>query len=96
MSVDVRTAVVNAENYLQSLGDLLGKDLENFRLEEVEPSEDKEFWYITIGYDRPVLKQKTVLEIERLLPQSPYQREYKIIKINAQTGEVESMKIRNL
>ena len=93
MSVDVRTAVINAENYLQSLEDLLGKDLKNFRLEEVELSEDKQFWYITIGYDRPVIKRKTVLKID-YLPQ--YEREYKIFKINSQTGEVESMKIRNV
>ncbi len=50
-------------------------------LEEIELSEEEEYWLVTIGYD-----DRSVY---------PSERKYKIIKVDAVTGEVISMKIRS-
>lgn len=88
---DVKTAVSAAYNYLISIQDMMGNALQDIRLEEVELSEEKNFWSITLGFDNPV-KTKDPLAIQLGIPQ----REYKVFKVNAQTGEVEAMKIRKL
>ncbi|MBE9145956.1 hypothetical protein [Planktothrix mougeotii] len=86
--IDVRAAVGLAQNYFNNLQDMLGS-FQNLRLEEVELSENKKFWLITLGFDCVNLNNPL-----QVVPQ--YIREYKIFKINAETGEVESMKIREL
>ncbi len=99
MVVDVRSAAITAKNYFQSLTDLVDEH-QNLRLEEVELSEDKNYWLITLGFDshnkqyiHPALKK---LNIDDMVIYPNYQRQYKIFKINTETGEVESMKIREL
>jgi hypothetical protein len=91
--LDLRSAVMHAQNYLKDLKDMLGNSLEDLRLEEVELSDDKQYWLITLGYSRLVdkTKNKNTL-LEGMIPH--YERDYKIFKVNAQTGEVEAMKIR--
>ncbi|MEB3830519.1 hypothetical protein [Phormidium sp. CCY1219] len=97
--IDVRKAVLAAQNYFGSLQDLMrspnvGGQIEDVRLEEVELSEDKKFWFITLGFD--VLKpasQNTLLS--EMMPNRE-ERNYRVFKINAETGEVESMKIRQV
>lgn len=89
--IDVKTAVSAAYNYLISIQDMMGNELQDIRLEEVELFEEKNFWSITLGFDNPV-KTKNLLDIQLGLPQ----REYKVFKVNAHTGEVEAMKIRKL
>jgi hypothetical protein len=94
MKIDVRQAVIAAKEYLQSLKDQIGRQIEDLRLEEVELSEDKNFWLITLGFSRPADRAKNPLAD---LTDSPkYEREYKIFKIDSQTGEVQSMKIREV
>jgi hypothetical protein len=60
-------------------------------LEEVELSEDESKWSVTIGFSRPVPKQE--VSIANIL-RTDYQREYKRIMIDANTGEVRAMKFR--
>jgi hypothetical protein len=92
--IDVKTAVERAYNYLQSLQDKMG-DLNDIRLEEVELSQDDRFWLITLGFDLPDNKPQSVMEkITYTLPK--YERNYKIFKVNSESGEVEAMKIREL
>ncbi len=100
MIVDVRSAAITAKNYFQSLQDLVEDEYQNLRLEEVELSENKNHWLITLGFDipnknsiNPVLKK---LNIDAIQSYPNYQRQYKIFKINTETGEVESMKIREI
>ncbi len=94
MRIDVRQAVIAAKEYLQSLRDQIGMLIEDLRLEEVELSDDKKFWLITLGFSRPAYKAKNPLAD---LTDSPkYEREYKIFKIDSETGEVQSMKIREV
>lgn len=87
--IDVRAAVSLAQKYFNDLQDMIGSSMISLRLEEVELSEDKQFWLITLGFER--VNSNNPLQV---VPQ--YTREYKIFKINAETGEIESMKIREL
>ena len=91
MKVDVRSAVYTAQNYIQSIQYLMGS-IEDLRLEEVELSEDRQFWLVTLGYNRPV--DKTQNPLAELVPSSKFERDYKIFKIDAETGDVKAMKIR--
>lgn len=94
MKIDVRSAVVAAQNYLQSLLDIMGGKIEDLRLEEVEVSEDDKFWLVTLGFTRPADKAESPLK--EILAAPGYRREYKIFKIDAETGNVESMRIREI
>ena len=83
--IDVKEATDKAKEYLVSFF----PDAENVQLEEVEITEDKAHWFVTISYEgvsnsvaSSLLVGKTVL--------------YKIFKIDAQLGEVISMKIRDI
>lgn len=96
MSIDVRSAVVAAQKYFAEMEDLMGVKIEDVRLEETEISEDKKHWFITLGFTSPVDKNRD--RFADLLENFPrdYQRDYKVFQINAETGEVQSMKIRVL
>jgi len=83
--INVKEATDKAKEYLVSFF----PDAENVQLEEVEVTEDKAHWLVTISYEgvsnsvaSSLLVGKSVL--------------YKIFKIDAQLGEVISMKIRNI
>lgn len=91
IKIDVRAAVHAAENYLNSLQDKIGTGIQDVRLEEVELSEDKTYWLITIGFNRLTDTASNPLGLPAI-PQ--HEREYKIFKIDTTTGEVKSMKIR--
>jgi len=66
---------------------------QNLRLEEVELSEDERYWYITLGFDSPSQHQEGALSTA--FTARPM-REYKTIKIDAATGTVLSIKIREV
>jgi hypothetical protein len=59
----------------------------NVQLEEVELSDDGEYWFITLSY--PLPPEDSVLNFN-------FKRKYKVFKIDARTGEVKSMKIRKV
>lgn len=98
--IDIKTAVNAAYEYIKSLQEMMGSSLGDLRLEEVELSEDKSFWLITLGFNIPKKPPKS--RLEDLIPMSLastsvlYEREYKLFKVNSQTGEVEAMKIRQV
>ncbi|MEO0806145.1 MAG: hypothetical protein AAFY33_07550 [Cyanobacteria bacterium J06643_4] len=93
--VDVKAAISAAR---LGFHDLLEQDspFENVRLEEVERSEDGKYWMITLGYDiaaQPydvpnVLFSRSDVRIR--------QREYKLFHVNADSGDVEAIKIRKV
>ncbi len=93
LKVDVRTAIMAARNYLMWLGDMIDNEIQDLRLEEVELSEDKNFWFVTLGFNRPIDSTKDPLGFSTI---TRYEREYKIFKIDVKTGEVYSMKIREV
>ena len=92
--IDVKTAVKTAIDYVASLFD--PDEILDVRLEEVERSEDDRFWYVTIGFDwryRSPLKFAPDVPVPFRKDPSG-QREFKRVKIDAQSGEVLSMHIR--
>ena len=95
-SIDVKAAVTIAIDYLKFLQDNISNELQDIRLEEVELSEDKRYWLITLGYDVPV-KNPAAFFAELISPNAPiYKREYKLFKINSENSQVEAMKIREV
>ena len=95
--IDIRTAVNAAHNYLLSIQDIMG-DIQDLRLEEVELAEDKKYWMITLGFDIPVKNKSAFAIVAGLTKQEEkiFKREYKLFKVNSETGEVEAMKIREV
>jgi len=82
--IDVKTAVRKALEYVRELQDYLPKS--EFRLEETE-FVDPGFWQITLSFSESPLG----------LPFGPPSaRTYKVFRIDANTGEVLSMKVRSL
>jgi len=73
---------------------VIGYPTEDLRLEEAELSEEKKHWFITLGFIRPV--DKTSSPLADLIATRNYEREYKVFKIDATTGEVQSIKIREV
>jgi hypothetical protein len=59
--VDVRSAVGAAQQYFNSVQDMIGFGTEDLRLEEAELSEYKKHWFITLGLIRPVDKTSNYL-----------------------------------
>jgi len=83
--INVKEATDKAKEYLVSFF----PDAEQVQLEEVELSEDKSHWLITLSYEgvsasvaSSMLVGKSVL--------------YKVFKLDAESGEVLSMKIRDI
>lgn len=89
--IDLKTAVSATHDYLISIQDIIGS-LEDLRLEEVELSEDRKYWLITLGFDIPVKAQSP---INPLFSQKS-ERKYKLFKVNTENGAVEAMKIREV
>ena len=79
--IDVKKAVTAALTYAQELG------RPGATLEEVERTEDDRYWLVTLGFARH-LNDLSVLGGMRCDP------DYKVFKVDAETGEVLSMKIR--
>jgi hypothetical protein len=89
--VDVKQAVNTAATYLTELYD--ASTLGDVMLEEVELSEAEREWHVTLGFQR--LSKVKIGNFEPLIPLRP-SREYKTFTINAETGVVKSMRIRQL
>ncbi len=95
MKIDVKQAVRAAYAFVNDIYAEQNQPLNNLRLEEVEQSDDSHYWLITLGFDRPVEGATGAyagLSASVGVPQVV--RDYKILKVDAETGEVESMKIR--
>jgi hypothetical protein len=85
--IDVRQAAQSASNFIVSL--YAGQSLSDVRLEEVEVSDDDKYWLITLSF----LAQSPGYGVLNL---PVLKRQYKILKVDRQTGDVLSMKIREL
>jgi hypothetical protein len=90
--IDVKDAVKIGVDHLM---DLLPNSTHPM-LEEAELSDDERFWYITISVSVPaeLTNQKSPALITPF--SDTRRRVYKILTINAQTGQVKSMKIREV
>ncbi|MEL6778739.1 MAG: hypothetical protein AAFO06_15930 [Cyanobacteria bacterium J06597_16] len=94
--IDAKSAVKFAREYIQSIQDLLDNPLKNLRLEEVELSEDSQYWLVTLGYDNPD-KPRDLSNMSLIAPQlARLAREYKVFQVGSDDGMVKSMKIREV
>jgi hypothetical protein len=80
--ISVKVAVRKAADYFE---DLYHGQFKNVLLEEVELSDG--YWLVTLGYD-------VVPDVFSQL--SGIRRRFKVFKVNGETGEVISMKIREV
>lgn len=89
--IDVKQAVRSAEVYARLL--FPESELQHLRLEEVDRSEDDSRWLITLGWVEPAVTGNGIVFSAgaQRLP-----RVYKLFEIDAETGEVTSMKIRDV
>ena len=83
--IDVKEATDKAKAHLVSFF----SEAEQVQLEEVELSEDKAHWFITLSYEGISSSVASSMLVGKSLL-------YKIFKLDAETGEVLSMKIRNI
>lgn len=81
--INVSLASTAAVEYLKNVF----PDATQIQLEEVEITDDKRYWIITLSYDNPDRLYSSLMNRNR---------KYKIFKIDAENGEVLSMKIREL
>jgi hypothetical protein len=90
--INVKEAVAKAVQYVL---DIFACDtISDIRLEEVEFSDFERLWLITLSLVRK--PKDTGLVSENLLNLQPSERVYKILAIDANNGEIKSMKIRQL
>jgi hypothetical protein len=90
--VDVKQAVKSAESYARELfGD---KELRHLRLEEVELSSDGRRWNVTLGWVEPGVTQPGLVFQNGTIQKLP--RVYKLFEVDAESGNVYSMKIREV
>jgi hypothetical protein len=85
--VEPKKAVENALRYFTVVTGISN----GISLEELERSSDKKYWLVTIGY---MDTAGEVNSLNALL--GKLEKKYKIVKVNAESGEAESMKIREL
>jgi hypothetical protein len=93
--IDVKEAVRIATGYLKQLYE--PAQLHDILLEEVALSDDEKYWYVTLGFSRPVASTNPIQALTETFMKSQgivNQTEYKVFQIDAATGQVRSMKIR--
>jgi hypothetical protein len=93
--ITLKAAAQIAADYFYQLYPQFQRPAANVMLEEVEEIDDGANWLITIGYDLE-RRGSTSLAGALAFGQPPFSRQYKVIKIDAKTGRVVSMKIRSL
>lgn len=86
MPIDVKKAVELAKGYLS---DVLEVPVHLMLLEEVELSEDQQSWLITLSFPAPRLSPAQIVA-------GIANREYKVVRLQADTGKLVSIKIRTL
>jgi hypothetical protein len=80
--INVKEAAQKAADYFT---DLYSDQFSNVLVEEVELADG--YWFITLGYDRPPVLPRFGLKGPRA---------FKVFKVDGDTGEVISMKIREV
>jgi len=92
---DVKSAVGAARNYFSELYE----NVVDVRLEEVELTEDKQRWTVTLSGlfpPPPTVDDPAFQSAMSSVFGTPRERVYKTLTVDARTGEVQSMKIRQL
>lgn len=96
VSIDVKEAVRLAKEFASSLLD--SEKISNLGLEAVERTEDGQLWLVTLGFSRSWSSsgaRRSESPLDQLLPfRGPQsEREYKVFKVDAESGEVVAMQV---
>ena len=90
--MNVKDAVKKAIEYIADI--FKSENPESIGLEEVILNEHENIWEVTIGFSRPwdypIMGLVTGLQAQRP------KRQYKIVRIDNESGEVKSIKIREI
>lgn len=89
--VDAKKAAQLASKYFKSLL----PEVSDFSLEEVELSEDGNFWLITLGFTAKKSDPVPASNWANVFG-APPRTKFKVFKVDTRTGKVVSMKIRSL
>jgi len=87
MPLDLKRAVELAQHYLSDITKIPTAEM---LLEELERSSDGRYWLITLSYPSPFPSPLAAAL------SGHGDRDYKVVKLLAETGDFESMKIREL
>lgn len=89
MRIGVKDAVTNAMRFV---GDMYeGQGVQDLLLEEVEMAQGGDEWLVTIGFSL-----KKTDSIIKPIANTKAQRKYKVVKVDAYSGEPLSMKILDI
>lgn len=96
VGIDVKEAVRLAKEFASSL--LESEKISNLGLEAVERTEDGQHWLVTLGFSRPWASfgaRRSESPLDQVLPfRGPQpEREYKVFKVDAESGEVVAMQV---
>ena len=94
-TITVKQAVVHAMAAAKDF--YAGETLVDLLLDEVEMTEDGKHWLITLSFFRPSKKPATELsEVFRQIQGRVYEKKYKQFRVDALSGRVTAMKIRDV
>lgn len=93
--IGLKQAVTIAMKYIQDA--YAPEKLIEPMLEEVQLSEDENYWLITVGFSYPKFTEYAEQDRYRdMIMGEEYQRVYKVIKVRASDGEPVAMLIRQI
>ena len=93
-TIDVKDAVQRAKEFATKIFE--SEKITRLGLEAVERTDDGKYWLVTLGFSRPwsyPKPKRTYSPLDEVLPRPEPQtgREYKMFKVDADTGEVRSI-----
>jgi hypothetical protein len=89
--IEVKQAIQIAQDYIKEL--YHGDEIRDLSLEEVEIAEDNKFWLVTLAFTKQMMQPLNPMEA---MTGPKYGRFYKELKIDAEGGQVRSMKNKKL
>jgi hypothetical protein len=94
--IDIKEAVRRAKEFAAALFE--PERISKLGLEAVERSEDGRYWLVTLGFTRPHLsprKSRPLSPLDDILrkPEPQSEREYKVFRVDLQSGEVVGVRL---
>lgn len=90
--VGIKTAVKAAVDFLSGLYE--GQGIRDVRLEEIQLSEENDCWLVTLSFQQLVPSTNPLAGVLQNVMPPQYERVYKVVAVDARTGDPKSLKIR--
>jgi hypothetical protein len=91
--IPVQSAVLSARQFMDQV--YTPEEIKQLRIEEIYSSEDGKKWFVTVSWVEPATKQIGGFAGLANATIEPVPRVYKVFMINADNGQVVSMKMRD-